>query len=200
MSRKLYKSACTGAGFRELPEGGGENEEGIFTWECSVINLGYEYPGYTGKEKYAVITDLTETELRIRYGSVIDRYEPFLILTKETGRAIYEYRSNENKYRLRARREVSLSALNENLMAGSENSPAEEEEKKWERDEVIELIRSLPFNMADKIIRYYFDSLTMEEIAREEGISVQAVSGTISRALKRMKRLGFREAGKEACG
>ena len=31
-----------------------------FKYECKVINLSYEYPGYTGKEKWAIITDLTE--------------------------------------------------------------------------------------------------------------------------------------------
>ena len=34
-----------------------------FKYECKVINLSYEYPGYTGKEKWAIITDLTEEEL-----------------------------------------------------------------------------------------------------------------------------------------
>ena len=31
-----------------------------FKYDCKVINLSYEYPGYTGKEKWAIITDLTE--------------------------------------------------------------------------------------------------------------------------------------------
>lgn len=34
-----------------------------FKYECKVINLSYEYPGYTGKEKWAIITDLTEKNL-----------------------------------------------------------------------------------------------------------------------------------------
>lgn len=38
-----------------------------FKYECKVINLSYEYPGYTGKEKWAIITDLTEKELIEKY-------------------------------------------------------------------------------------------------------------------------------------
>ena len=26
-----------------------------FKYECKVINLSYEYPGYTGKEKWAIL-------------------------------------------------------------------------------------------------------------------------------------------------
>lgn len=42
-----------------------------FKYECKVINLSYEYPGYTGKEKWAIITDLTEKELIEKYDEII---------------------------------------------------------------------------------------------------------------------------------
>lgn len=29
-----------------------------FKAHCKIIKLGYEYPGYTGTEKYAIVTDL----------------------------------------------------------------------------------------------------------------------------------------------
>lgn len=41
-----------------------------FKYECKVINLSYEYPGYTGKEKWAIITDLTEKELIEKYDEI----------------------------------------------------------------------------------------------------------------------------------
>ena len=34
-----------------------------FDKDCKVIKLKYEYPGYTGEEKWAIITGLTEEEL-----------------------------------------------------------------------------------------------------------------------------------------
>lgn len=48
-----------------------------FKYECKVINLSYEYPGYTGKEKWAIITDLTEKELIEKYDEIISSYRPF---------------------------------------------------------------------------------------------------------------------------
>lgn len=49
-----------------------------FKYECKVINLSYEYPGYTGKEKWAIITDLTEKELIEKYDEIISSYKPFV--------------------------------------------------------------------------------------------------------------------------
>ena len=45
-----------------------------FKCDCKVINLSYEYPGYTGKEKWAIITDLTEEELIEKYEEIISSY------------------------------------------------------------------------------------------------------------------------------
>ena len=41
-----------------------------FKYDCKVINLSYEYPGYTGEEKWAIITDLTEEELSKKYEEI----------------------------------------------------------------------------------------------------------------------------------
>ena len=39
------------------------NQEELFARDCKLMNLKYEYDGYTGTEKWAVITELTEEEL-----------------------------------------------------------------------------------------------------------------------------------------
>ena len=52
-------------------------QEELFAKDCKLINLRYEYTNYTGKEKWAVITELTEKELRKKYPDIIKRYTPF---------------------------------------------------------------------------------------------------------------------------
>mgnify|MGYP000806165109 CR=1 FL=1 len=48
-------------------------QEELFSTECKLINLKYEYQGYTGTEKWAVVSELSEKELfekeelKIRY-------------------------------------------------------------------------------------------------------------------------------------
>lgn len=39
-------------------------QEELFAKDCKLINLRYEYTNYTGKEKWAVVTELTEKKLR----------------------------------------------------------------------------------------------------------------------------------------
>jgi hypothetical protein len=45
-------------------------QEELFAKDCKLINLRYEYTNYTGKEKWAVVTELTEKELRKKYPDI----------------------------------------------------------------------------------------------------------------------------------
>ena len=38
-----------------------------FQSECKVINLKYEYEGYTGEEQWAIISELTKKEMFEKY-------------------------------------------------------------------------------------------------------------------------------------
>jgi len=69
-----------------------------FQNECKVINLKYEYEGYTGEEQWAIITELSEKELFEKYPDIISRYIPFVLLSVEQGKAVYEFRRNESKF------------------------------------------------------------------------------------------------------
>ena len=57
-------------------------QEELFAKDCKLINLRYEYTNYTGKEKWAVVTELTEKKLRKKYPDIIKRYTPFVLLSK----------------------------------------------------------------------------------------------------------------------
>ena len=47
-----------------------------FYQECEVIKLESEYDGYTGEERYAIITDLSKSELHKRYSSQLKNLKP----------------------------------------------------------------------------------------------------------------------------
>ena len=79
-----------------------EQQEELFTNECKVINLQYEYPGYTGDLKWAIISKLTEKEILEKYRSVVSEYIPFVVLTPAFGDVRDEYRRNEKKFQMRA--------------------------------------------------------------------------------------------------
>ena len=54
-----------------------EQQELLFANDCKLINLRYEYHGYTGTEKWAIVTELAEEELWVKYPDVIRRYTPY---------------------------------------------------------------------------------------------------------------------------
>ena len=40
-----------------------EQQELLFANDCKLINLRYEYHGYTGTEKWAIVTELAERRI-----------------------------------------------------------------------------------------------------------------------------------------
>ena len=65
-------------------------QEELFAKDCKLINLKYEYNGYTGDEKWAIITELSVKELWEKYPLVIERYSPFVHLSIAQGEVIDE--------------------------------------------------------------------------------------------------------------
>lgn len=84
-----------------------EQQELLFANDCKLINLRYEYHGYTGTEKWAIVTELAEEELWVKYPDVIRRYTPFILLSMAQGEVIDESYRNNDKYEKRAKRTKS---------------------------------------------------------------------------------------------
>ena len=76
-----------------------------FKAHCKIIKLGYEYPGYTGIEKYAIVTDLSHAQIMERYAPVAEHYCPFLLLSKAAGEVIADFKRNEDKFSKRMQKD-----------------------------------------------------------------------------------------------
>ena len=76
-----------------------------FKAHCKVIKLGCEYPGYKGKEKYGIISDLSYEQLTERYAPIVECYLPFVLLSKDMGEVFAEFNRNEDKFYKRMRRD-----------------------------------------------------------------------------------------------
>ena len=66
-----------------------------FYIDCEVVETKYEYPQYTGVEKWIIITDLTEEELKGKYADQIAPLKPFIVLPRSFGEVRDDYRRNE---------------------------------------------------------------------------------------------------------
>lgn len=71
----------------------------LFAQDCKLINLRYEYSGFTGTEKWAIITELSEEALWDKYPDVISRYTPFILLSMAQGEVISESHRKPHRYR-----------------------------------------------------------------------------------------------------
>ena len=78
-------------------------QEELFAQDCKLINLRYEYSGFTGTEKWAIITELSEEALWDKYPDVISRYTPFILLSMAQGEVISESHRNNDKYEKRSK-------------------------------------------------------------------------------------------------
>ena len=129
-------------------------QEELFTSECKLINLHYEYAGYNCKERWAIITELTEEELFAKYPDVVNRYIPFVLMSTAQGDVIYESKRNEDKYDKRNKRTVDAFGYEDEVsqlfhkelivpfidpIEAAENARLDEERKKQRKLEIAKV-------------------------------------------------------------
>lgn len=162
--------------------------EGTFKYDCKVINLKAEYPGYTGDAKYAIISDLTEDEIISRYPDDVKRFVPFVLLSCEMGKVIREYNRNEEKFAKRSARNESVfitcseeeEATIRTLSVDDEQSLLDaESDAEDAKQRIINICRTALDELTplqrDYLIRHYLYGIPMRTIAIEDGKSGNAV-------------------------
>ena len=90
-------------------------QEELFVKDCKLINLKYEYNGYIGAERWAIITELSVKELWEKYPLVIERYSPFVHLSIAQGEVIDDTNRNEDKYAKRSSRTLDCYGYDDEM-------------------------------------------------------------------------------------
>ena len=167
-----------------------------FKKDCKIINLAYEYKGYTGKEKYAIITDLSEEELNLRYSDEIEKYHPFVILSRKMGIVIRLYQRNEEKYKKRRARGEQLISCDGDDEIKYSSLTVEEDIVRAEREyqEAVEQSRikeisgkalhTLTPIQQEYIVAHFIEKKSYKTIAHEKGISLHNVWKTTARSMR----------------
>lgn len=181
-------------------------QEELFAKDCKLINLRYEYTNYTGKEKWAVVTELTEKELRKKYPDIIKRYTPFVLLSMAQGEVINEADRNDDKYEKRAKRTLDVYGYEDDISEQFHRElitpfadpfeQAEEERLEIEREQFrrmeIEKVRKVLAMMKpiqkERLCKVVLLGLSSRKIAQEEGINYNAVDKSIAAAIKNFKK------------
>lgn len=181
-------------------------QEELFAKDCKLINLRYEYTNYTGKEKWAVVTELTEKELRKRYPDIVKRYTPFVLLSMAQGEVINESDRNDDKYEKRAKRTLDVYGYEDDISEQFHRElitpfadpfeQAEEEQLKIEKEQlrrmeiakvrkVLEMMKPI---QKERLCKVVLMGLSSRKIAQEEGVNYSAVDKSIAAAIKNFKK------------
>lgn len=177
-------------------------QEELFAKDCKLINLKYEYNGYTGDEKWAIITELSVKELWEKYPLVIERYSPFVHLSIAQGEVIDDANRNEDKYAKRSCRTLDCYGYDDEMssqfhkelaiMFDDPFERAEEERLELEREELrqceirkarIALSMLQPFQR-ERLMKNVCCGLSSRAIAKQEGVYYSSVDKSIAAAKK----------------
>ena len=181
-------------------------QEELFAKDCKLINLRYEYTNYTGKEKWAVVTELTKKELRKKYPDIVKRYTPFVLLSMAQGEVINESDRNDDKYEKRAKRTLDVYGYEDDISEQFHRElitpfadpfeQAEEEQLKIEKEQlrrmkiakvrkVLEMMKPI---QKERLCKVVLLGLSSRKIAQEEGVNYSAVDKSIAAAIKNFKK------------
>ena len=154
--------------------------------------MNYEYPGYTGEEKWAIISDLTEEDIMRKYAELIQPYSPFLLLNSSFGKIRKNYIRNEKKHQMRAIRSIHIFDVDEEFEEHhpevATQSYEDEYEYQVEIEKIHQAIQKLKPIQKERIIKFFFEDKSMRQIAEEEGINHSAVSKSIASAIETLKK------------
>ena len=181
-------------------------QEELFTSECKLINLRYEYSVYVGEKLWAIITELSEEELFIKYPDIAKRYIPFVLMSVAQGEVIYEAKRNDDKYDKRNKRTLDAYGYDDDIseqfhkelivpyidpIEAEENARLDEEKKKQRTLEIVKVRKVLSMLQPiqkQRLLKYVIEGKSAREIAKEEGTYHSSVTKSINAAIKNFKK------------
>lgn len=167
-----------------------ELELAAFKTECKVIDLKHEYSGYKDDVRWAIATSLSEVTLRAKYGKIVAQYEPFLLLTEEHAKIIIQFHSNDRKHKKRNAELGDAFGYEDDLFEKFhpelvENPFDDGPDMTW----LYEALDKLEPIKRERVKKHYIEGISVAEIADAEGVSVQSVYKSITRALKKLEKI-----------
>lgn len=177
-------------------------QEELFAQDCKLINLRYEYSGFTGMEKWAIITELSEEALWDKYPDVISRYTPFILLSMAQGEVISESHRNNDKYEKRSKRTIDVYGYEDDIFEQfhpksiapfidpfdkAEEEQIEEEKEKLRQLELSKVRQALSMLQPvqrERLLKSVLLGISSRKIAKEEGINYSSVDKSIAAAIK----------------
>lgn len=165
-----------------------------FMHECTILDPQKEYPGYRGKEKYFIVTNLSETELNSKYASLIEPFKTYLLLNKSFIDARADFKRNEDKHKKRAKRTEDIYGYvdGETEIFHKELVVEEQFENfitSIQIDSIYKAAEMLPQIQKERFFMYYIYGISKRKIAEMHHVSHTAVNSSLAAAIKTIRRL-----------
>lgn len=157
---------------------------------CSFYECKAQYPGWTGTEKYIVISYLTRDEINSMFPEIVKAISPYILLSANAERAFLDYKQNGMKYHWRAVNVESGLGFDEETEYHNSSLINDHFETDLIRKHVIqEIMSKLTDVQRRRISMRYFEGFSLSEIAKAEHTSIPAIAKSISGALEKIKKM-----------
>ena len=164
------------------------NQATAFKKDCKILNMKKEYPGYIGEITWIVISDLTQEQIMERYPEEIKPYTPFIRMTREMHEPTADFERNRLKFYYRARNHGDAYGYEDSTF---ECYHPEMIADSFALDEYYDLkcaLAHLNETQRRRIIKRFYEDMSVIDIANEEHTTRQAVAKSITAARNNTKR------------
>ena len=162
-----------------------------------VIDLKKEYTGalpYTDNIKYAIVSD-DKNEEELASIKELKAYIPFVVITSKMYEVMRDSNNNNAREHMRESLHHDVYAIEEDRVPIDPLSdPAAISESNDTYKHIIEEMLKLPGRQGRRMYQHYVLGLTVEEIAKAEGVAAVSVYQSIQRAKKALHKV-FVESG-----
>ncbi len=172
----------------------GQDLKEQFMHECTILDPQKEYPGYIGKEKYFIVTSLSESELKRKYESIVEFFAPYVLLNKSFVDARADFKRNEDKHKKRAERTEDIYGYVDGETEIFHKELVVEEQfedfiTSIQIDSIYKAAEMLPRIQKERFYMYYIYGLSKRKIAEMHHVSHTAVNSSLTSAIKAIRSL-----------
>lgn len=161
-----------------------------FKKNCSFYECNTQYPGWTGLEKYIVISDLSRSEIDAMYPEIVKAISPYILIPGKAERVFLEYKQNGMKYHWRAVNIESGLGFDEETEYHNPSLVNDHFEADLIRKITIrDMMNNLTNTQKRRVSMRFFEGLSLSEIAEIEHTSIPAIAKSISGALEKIKKM-----------
>lgn len=161
----------------------------LFKGECSFFRLEEEYPGWTGEEKYGIITTVCEDTLLAKYPVIMEALSPYIILGKEYAEVRNQSINHERRHKRNQANYESLFAFDAETEYYHDELTCPDVAETFINNQMVkDALSCLTETQRSRIEKCFFYGMSCQQISESEGgKNPKSIWESIQTALLKMK-------------